>query len=158
MALIESVAVTEPKNPESGHFHVRICLGISEDYASQALPRLMKWHQASCVDDPKKYEEEMTRSKVEFVPLANSNFFEMKFIGEATQKIKTTWISGLDALHMDDSKRHLIFSEYIRDTVVTRAIVQELHLISTTPQKNENLDHLVGSVEPLLVCLYMHWD
>lgn len=157
MALIESVTVTEPKNPESGHFHVKICLGVTEDYAKSAMPRLSKWYETSCLDNPEKYEEEIANSKIKFVPLAGSNMFEMKIEGEHTQQLKTTWISGLDALHMDEGNRHLVFSEYIKDTIVTRAIVKELYNISAnTP--DISLDSLVSYVEPLLVCLYMHWD
>jgi len=158
MALIEAVSVTEPKDPESGHFHVRIHLGITQECASAALPKLMKWHQTSCIADPKKYEEELAKAKLEFVPIGGTGMFEVKFTGDSTQDYKLTWVNGLDALHMDDSGRHLVFSEYIKDTPVTRAIVAELHRVSLEKTDSKDLDPLASYVEPLLVCLYMHWD
>lgn len=158
MALIESVTLTESKNPESGHFHVRICLGIDKDFASVTMPRLMKWYEVSCISDPKAYEEELANSKLEFVPLNKSNMFEVKIVGKETQRFQNAWTSGLDALHLDDSGRHLVMSEYVQDTSVTRAIVQELHKLSLDRTDDANLDRLASYVEPLLVCLYMHWD
>lgn len=157
MNLIESVSLTEPTGTGSGYFYVRVHLGCDVDYANVAMPRLMKWQQTTCVADPFLYEKEISESKLEFVPLSNSNNFKVKVTGPETQKPNLAWIPGLNALHTDDRGKHLVFSEYVKDTPVTRAIVEELYNISKKPQPESELDSMSSYIEPLLVCLYMHW-
>lgn len=160
MSFVENITISEPASG-SDSFSVRIQFGLSEAQAKERMPKLSKWFMSTCVDDPEAFEKELENTKIEFVPMQNSNYFEMKIIGEQKHHVRQTWVSGLDVLSVDESKKHIVYHEYVRDTPVTRAIVAEIYKISKDKEYEQRLlsTYELGSyLESLIICLHSHWD